>query len=162
MAIQKFVAVITASGAFAILSSAFAQSPTASAASAAATSLHFDKPMDVNGVSVVCTGVGDSDESNPLWADYPVKVVTAGKDGQWLGGATITIKSGGKDLATVSCGGPWTLFKVSPGRYDVTATIQDESKSGVVFAKAGGQGRVILRFLNRGGAISAEHVPATQ
>jgi len=124
--------------------------------------LPFDRPTVVDGVEAVCTGVGESDENNQRWATYPVKVVLAGKGGQYLGGAAVTIIRDGNPLATVTCAGPWTLFKVPPGRYEVSANLNGETQKETVYASQSGQGRVILRFLDRGGTVSPDHVPASQ
>jgi hypothetical protein len=155
MLIAKIRCLISAASALAITAaSAYAQGSAGTP-----PALQFDTPTTVNGVVSVCTGIGNADETNTKWAAYPVKVEIAGKEGQYLGGATVTIKKDGSELATVTCAGPWILFKLAPGRYDVTGTIKGEIKTGVVYAPQSGQGRVILRFLNRGGAVSPQYVP---
>jgi hypothetical protein len=116
----------------------------------------------VNGIETVCSGVGVSDEDAARWAQYPVKVVVAGKGGQFLGAAAITVTKDGKPVTTVTCPGPWTLLKLPAGRYEVSGNIQGETETGTVYAPATGQGRVILRFLNRGGTVSPQYVPPMQ
>jgi hypothetical protein len=44
------------------------------------------------------------------------------------------------------------VFKLDPGRYDVSATIGGETRTGVVFARKQGRSPGILRFLNPRGA----------
>ena len=132
------------------------------AASAQNSSLPFDTPTTVNGIETVCSGVGVSDEDAARWAQYPVKIVLAGKEGQFLGNAAITVSKGGKPVTNVTCPGPWTLLKLSPGRYEIRGTIDGETTKGTVYAPATGQGRVILRFLNRGGAVSPQYTPPMQ
>jgi hypothetical protein len=129
----------------------------AGAASAQSPSLPFDTPTTVTGVESVCTGVGVSDEDGARWAQYPIKIVIAGKEGQFLGGATLTVSRNGMPLTTVTCAGPWTLFKLTPGRYEISGNINGEIQKQTVYAPATGQGRVILRFLDRGGAVSPEY-----
>jgi hypothetical protein len=128
-------------------------------ASAQTNSLSFDTPTMVNGIQTVCSGVGVSDEDAARWAQYPVKIVLAGKDGQFLGNAAINVSKGGKPVTAVTCPGPWMLLKLSPGRYEISGTIDGETAKGTVYAPARGQGRVILRF-NRGGAVSTQHTPS--
>ncbi|MGH6878624.1 MAG: hypothetical protein ACREHV_14780 [Rhizomicrobium sp.] len=128
----------------------------------AGTSLSYDTPTAVNGVESVCTGTGESDENNLRWATYSVKVVLAGKGGQYLAGATVTLSQGGKNLVTVSCNGPWILFKVAPGRYHISAVLNGETQTGDVYAQQSGQGRVIIRFIDRGGTVSPDNVPSSQ
>jgi hypothetical protein len=130
----------------------------AAAAWAQGGSLPFDTPTPVNGVETVCSGVAVSDEDAARWAQYPVKIVLAGKGGQFLGNAVVTVSKGGKAVTTVACPGPWTLLRLAPGRYDVSGTIEGEIAKGTVYAPATGQGRVILRF-NRGGALSPQYTP---
>jgi len=132
------------------------------ALSAQDNAVAFDTPTTINGVETVCSGVGVSDEDAARWAQYPVKVVVAGKAGQFLGGAAITISKGGKPVTTVTCAGPWTLLKLPPGRYEVSGSIHGETETGTVYAPATGQGRVILRFLDHGGTVSPQYVPPMQ
>jgi hypothetical protein len=132
------------------------------AAFAQGGAMEFDKPTIVNGIETVCSGVGVSDEDAARWAQYPVKVVVAGKGGQFLGAAAITVTKDGKPVTTVTCPGPWTLLKLPAGRYQVSGNIQGETETGTVYAPATGQGRVILRFLNRGGTVSPQYVPPMQ
>ncbi|HEY6577978.1 MAG TPA: hypothetical protein VIY09_01525 [Rhizomicrobium sp.] len=124
--------------------------------------LAYDTPMVVNGIESVCTGTGESDENNLRWAAYPVKVVLAGKGGQYLAGAAVSVSQNGRNLLTVSCNGPWTLFKLAPGRYTISALLNGETQTGEVYAQQTGQGRVILRFLDRGGTVSPQGMPSSQ
>ena len=146
----------------ACLAALAAASLFATAASAQSGSLPFDTPTTVNGIETVCSGVGVSEEDVARWAQYPVKIVLAGKEGQFLGNAAITASKGGKPVTNVTCPGPWTLLKLPPGRYEISGTIDGETTKGTVYAPATGQGRVILRFLNRGGAVSPQYTPPMQ
>lgn len=109
--------------------------------------LSVNAPTMVNGVETVCTGVGETDRSDPRWASYPAKVELVGKGGEYLGNAQISLSKAGKTLINIGCAGPWALFKLKPGRYDVNATTGGETKKGVIYAQAKGQGLLILRFL---------------
>ncbi|HEX4078082.1 MAG TPA: hypothetical protein VHX61_04305 [Rhizomicrobium sp.] len=124
--------------------------------------LPYDTPTVVNGIDSVCTGTGESDENNRRWATYPVKVVLAGKEGQYLAGATVTVSQGAKPLLTVSCNGPWILFRLAPGRYSLSATLNGETETGNAYASQSGQGQVTLRFLDQGGTISPQGMPGAQ
>jgi len=144
------------------VASLFALAWVSAAQAQSANSPPFDTPTVVSGVETVCSGVGVSDADAARWAKYPIKVVLAGKAGQFLGGAAVTLSQGGNALVTVTCGGPWTLFKVPPGHYEISGNYQGETEKATVDAPAAGQGRAVLRFLNKGGAVSPEYKQPTQ
>jgi hypothetical protein len=127
-----------------------------------AVQLPYDTPMTIEGVETVCTGIGQDARSDPRWNAYPLKVVLAGEGGQYLGAARLNVAAQGESMMDVSCGGPWVLFKLEPGRYAVTATINGNTAKSTAFVPATGQGRIVLRFPSLGGAISAEHQPAME
>jgi hypothetical protein len=124
--------------------------------------LPFDTPVVVEGVETVCTGIGQDSRSDPRWNAYPLKVVLAGEGGQYLGEARLNVAVEGESMMDVRCRGPWVLFKLDPGRYVVTATINGNTVKSTAYVAEGRQGRVILRFPAVGGAISPEHEPATE
>jgi hypothetical protein len=126
---------------------------------ASATDLPLNSPTVVNGIAGVCTGIGDEAQRDPRWAAYSVKIVFAGKGGQFLTDADVTVSRDGKDLFNGFCGGPWLLLKLPAGRYHITGVLDGQHAETSVIAPATGQGRAILRFLASGGAISAEHKP---
>jgi hypothetical protein len=122
--------------------------------------LSFDQPQQVSGIEFVCTGIGSSSRADPRWASYPLRVEVAGADGQFLGNVEIAVERDGAALARVICGGPWILARLDAGAYSVTAGFEGLTTSGDVNVPASGQGRLILRFPESGGAVSPEHVPA--
>jgi hypothetical protein len=121
--------------------------------------LPLDQPRTMRDMEAVCTGIGSDAREDPRWAVYPLKVEVAGRLGQFLGEAEVTITKGTEAVVTVRCAGPWILFKLSPGTYGVTAEVEGTSKSGKVTVGAKGQARIVLRFPNQGGAVSPEYVP---
>ena len=131
----------------------------AASAQEKASALPFDTPMTMRAVEAVCTGIGADAREDPRWAAYPLKVELAGKAGQLLGEAQITISKGDEALASVTCGGPWVLFKVMPGAYQVEAQVEGTAKTAKVNVGAKGQARVTIRFPEVGGATSPEYVP---
>lgn len=56
------------------------------------------------------------------------------------------MRKGDEALAAVDCGGPWVLFKLMPGAYDVSAEIGGITKTAWVNEGGSGQARVVLRF----------------
>lgn len=138
----------------AIVLAAGALVPVFSSASAqVADTLRLDTPSAVESIETVCTGVDANSRGDQRWNSYALKIEIAGKGGQYLGDEEITLDRDGNHLAQVTCGGPWLLFKVSPGRYRVSATIEGRTVTSSAFAPANGQGRVILRFPEMGGVL---------
>lgn len=123
----------------------------------AAPSLPLNKPTTVDGITTVCTGIGEEHQNDPRWSAFPLKIVFAGKDGQWVTDADISITRDGTGLLDVHCGGPWLLVKLPAGRYRVAGQMDGQRYTEKAFAPRKGQGRVILRFPNSGGVTSAEH-----
>jgi hypothetical protein len=81
-----------------------------------------DTPATINGVEVVCTGVGSA-KDDPRWSAYPVKIVLATTGGANLANAHVSLTKGGKEVAGVDCDAPWILFKPPAGSYTATATM---------------------------------------
>jgi hypothetical protein len=119
----------------------------------------LNHPVTTNGIEAVCTGVAVDAADMPRWNAYPLKVVAAGKGGQFLGGETVTVRKDGKVLTSVTCDGPWVLFKLSAGSYEVGAALDGKTATAKTIVPATGQARVVLRFLETGGAVSPEHKP---
>jgi hypothetical protein len=114
-----------------------------------------DTPTDIGGISTVCTGVG-SGKDDPRWASFPVKLVLATPDGQFLAGAHVRLSQGGKVLAETDCDAPWILFSPAPGDYNVTATMlgkdgqpNGQTRSANVTVAGKAQKTVTLTFANQ-------------
>jgi len=110
-----------------------------------------DKPSMIGTVEAVCTGVGLDARENPLWAGYPLKVEVAGRGGQYLGEVQLTVTQAGQTIASLRCGGPWILLRLTAGRYAVEAQTEGHKVSSSALVPANGQSRVILRFPDLGG-----------
>ncbi len=123
------------------------------AAPALAGSIPMDAPVAVNGITTVCTGVGDAAQNDPRWKAYPVRVEFSNANAQYITGATVTLKDAkGKVLSVVDCGGAWLLFQLVPGKYSVGATLDGLPQVPVASASFSppkqGQKRVVLSFKN--------------
>ena len=118
------------------------------AGGAHAAAFPMDTPMKMRDIEAVCTGVGAEARSDPRWAGYRLRVEVAGTGGEYLGDVQVSIAKGGEALASVACGGPWVLFNLAPGAYDVTAEFGGESRMGKANVGAAGQARIVLRFTN--------------
>src|SRR5258706_16178810 len=69
-----------------------------------------DTPTTINGVEVVCTGVGSA-KDDPRWSAYPVKIVLATTGGANLANAHVTLMKGGQEVAGGGFGAPRGFFK---------------------------------------------------
>ena len=118
----------------------------AQAAHGEPVTLAMHTPTKINGVETVCTGVGLDARENPLWDGYSLKVEIAGSAGRYLGDENVTVRNNGTDLLSLSCAGPWILFQLPPGHYEIMAEIGGNTVSSPAFVSDTGQGRIILRF----------------
>ena len=94
----------------------------ASSGWAIADPLPMDTPVPINGVEVVCTGIG-SGKDDPRWAEYPVRVEFSNGAAQYLAGVHLTLSSRQGQIASVDCDGSWVLFRLSRGTYKITAEL---------------------------------------
>jgi hypothetical protein len=120
----------------------------ASTAPAMADPMSMDKPVQMNGLETVCTGVGET-KDDPQWLSYPVRIEFSNGGAQYLSGATVRISRGADTVATLDCPGAWVLLRGAPGAYRVDASIDNSSARPVNAAfrmGSGGQKRIILRF----------------
>lgn len=115
----------------------------------AADPLPLDRPVNVNGIDVVCTGIGEGAQHNPDWKTYPIRVEFSNEGAQYLAGAHIALSKDNKQLASFDCSGAWVLLKLTKGTYAVAATLLDhpgDERSATFSPPASGQKRVVLQF----------------
>jgi len=118
----------------------------AHAQDATAPPLPFDSPVSMRAMEAVCTGIGADARNDPRWPTYPLRIELVGRAGEYLGQATVTLTQNGEAIISARCGGPWLLLKVPTGAYDVSAEVENLTKTGRVTVPATGQGRLVLRF----------------
>lgn len=122
-----------------------------SAAPALAGHMAMDKPVDVNGITTVCTGIGDEAQHDPRWKAFPVRIEFSNDAKQYLSGAHVDLKdASGKTLASVDCSGAWVLFQLPAGKYSVFATLlyhpKQPASSADFSPPESGQKRIVLEF----------------
>jgi hypothetical protein len=106
-----------------------------------------DEAVTINGFHVACTGVGDESKSDPKWRDYSVRLEFAGGEQQYLADVDVRVESAsGEELVSVTCGGPWILVDLEPGKYRVRASFERLSKAATFTAPSHGQKRVVVAF----------------
>lgn len=122
----------------------------------------MNAPITIHGVKAVCTGIGANAERDARFTSYPLRIELAGRLGQYLAGADFTITRKHKTMLEVHCGGPWLYVKLEPGRYRAAAIREGKTATSLAWVSAKGQakaqGRVILRFPQQGGTVSAEYL----
>jgi len=120
----------------------------AATGSAVADPMAMDRPVQMNGLETVCTGVGET-KDDPQWLSYPVRIEFSNGGAQYLSGATVRISHGAETVGSLDCPGAWLLLRGAPGEYRVDVTI-DNSSARAVNASfrmgSGPQKRIVLRF----------------
>lgn len=120
------------------------------AAVAAGTAQSAQNQIMTSGqVTFASGGVGDDSlqRMEALSKDFNLKVIFALKAGNYVSDVAVVISDvrGAKVLETVS-EGPWFLAKLPPGKYQFTATYENESFTRATTIPATGQRELILRW----------------
>lgn len=106
-----------------------------------------DEPVVVNGLDLVCTGVGEDARNDPRWRAYPVRIEFANADAQYLSDAVLAVATAdGEQLFEVTCDSPWILANLEPGKYVLAATYDGIVKTEKFTAPKSGQARFVVRF----------------
>jgi hypothetical protein len=124
----------------------FALAATNVLAQEAAPTLPFDSPVSMREMEAVCTGIGADARNDPRWQAYPLRIELVGRAGEYLGEALVSLMRGDEAIISVRCRGPWLLLKLAPGAYNVTAEVENVSKTAPATVPATGQARVVIRF----------------
>jgi hypothetical protein len=107
----------------------------------------IDEPVDVNGVALACTGIGDEAREDPRWKEYAVRLEFANRDAQYLSDVDVAVQdANGEVLFEVRCDSPWLLAKLPPAKYTVTGTFEQIVKTATFTAPKTGQSRIVVRF----------------
>jgi len=109
-----------------------------------------DKPVELNGITALCTGTGSS-KDNTDWQGYPVRVEFSNAAAQFLSGMHVKLNDGKTTVAEFTCWAPWVLFKAPAGNsYKLTASLAGRADSPVKSASftvpSSGQKRVDIAF----------------
>jgi hypothetical protein len=106
-----------------------------------------DEPVVVNGLHLVCTGVGEDARNDPRWRAYPVRIEFANAKAEYLSDAVLAVATAdGEQLFEVTCDSPWVLANLEPGKYVLAATYEGIVKTEKFTAPKVGQGRFVVRF----------------
>ncbi len=106
-----------------------------------------DQPVVVNGLDLVCTGVGEDARNDSRWAGYPVRIEFANADAQYLSDVVLSVaRADGTMMFEVTCDSPWILANLEPGKYVLHATYESFAKTEKFTAPKSGQARFVVRF----------------
>ena len=108
-----------------------------------------DPILEANGIKYACAGVGKVSRNDPRWPSFPVKLVFAASNGDFLGDPAVAITDGsGKQVFQAQCNGPWVLIELPAGSYQVHATGQKGAyaKDFAIAVKAGAQTSKTIRL----------------
>lgn len=114
-----------------------------------AVAVPLDSEQVVNAVSVACTGIGQT-KADPRWLAYSTRIEFSNPAREYLANEGVAVfNAAGARLASVTCEGPWLLFKLPPGAYRAEAWLLDQpaaSSSASFRAPAKGQLRLVMQF----------------
>jgi hypothetical protein len=150
---QRVLAVLLPVSAFALCVGLAAQASTVQ-------TLPVDRSTQIRGIDAACTGVGQSDEHENPWNNYPVKLEMVKPYGQYLEDEVVTLRErNAGELLRVRCDAPWVLMRLSPGRYRATVRVPNMAAKEIAFTVPQ-QGRrdVIVRFPNQ---VAGKETPRT-
>jgi hypothetical protein len=101
-----------------------------------------------NGHEFVCTGVGIYARSDPRWPAFPLKMVFAAGNGDYLGDVSVNLTdAGGKTVIVAHCEAPWLLAKLPAGRYQAELVANGEhNKTVQVDVPSVGQTQLVVAF----------------
>jgi len=99
-----------------------------------------------SGLQYVCTGIGES-KFDPQWEAFPLKLVVATVEGDYLGDFTATIAdSGGATIFDAHCLAPWMLVNLPAGNYTATLTTRGTYEKTVDVEIGSGQHEITVHF----------------
>jgi hypothetical protein len=107
-----------------------------------------DEPVDINGVSYACTGVGDEAKEDVRWPDFAMRIEFANRNAEYLADVTVSVADakGEKLFEDARCDSPWFLADLPPGKYTVSATVEGITKTAKFTSPKTGQSRIVVRF----------------
>jgi hypothetical protein len=108
-----------------------------------------DPAQGSGGIQSISDGVGLDSREELLSSrgNYNLWVVLTLADGEYLGGAEITIRDhSGRSVLETKADGPWLFAKLPGGHYTVNARAHDSTRSARVTVAATGLKRVALTW----------------
>jgi hypothetical protein len=149
MIANRLTTALCAAFAAAAVAPAVAQPPAAPGAGIPSQNLPLDRGIEIAGVQVACTGMGQT-RDDPRWAAYPVRVEFAGAHADYVADEHVLLTTArGKPLFRAYCAAPWVLLKPPPGAYAIQGWLPNSAatpRSGSFTVPDKGQKRLTLTF----------------
>ncbi len=128
----------------------FATAASATPDAKVATVVPLDRTLEVGGVMVGCTGIGQT-KTDPRWLEFPIRVEFSNPAREYLVGAVVAVSDArGRLVLTVSCEGPWVLLNLHKGAsYKVEAILLERPASAprsATVKATNTQQRIVLQF----------------
>lgn len=105
--------------------------------------------MTQNGIRYVSGGIGEEEAAamQKLAAHYSLRVMVAGKSGEYLSDVDVTVASAaGKSVFSARTDGPFLLVALPAGHYRVTAASGQATQTRAVVVPAQGTARLDMRL----------------
>ena len=105
-----------------------------------------DTVLTDGGHRYACTGIAES-KYDPRWNEFPLKIVAATVEGDYLGDIAVTVRDGnGTVQVATHCLAPWFLADLAPGRYEVTVVARGQYEKTVNVTVGTSQTQVVVHF----------------
>ena len=92
-------------------------------------------PIEHTGTVAYLNGGAGLDEMAYLKSrsrEFPLQVLFSGRGGEYVVADSVTVREGGREVASVRDAGPLLMLQVPPGRYTVEARFGDSTERRVV------------------------------
>jgi hypothetical protein len=109
------------------------------------------EPMSYNGVSYVSGGIGlgERQKLETMSKDYNLKLVFAIQKGNFLADVKVMITNGGgHTVLEATSEGPWLFAKLTPGTYNISATVAGKTIQKVVQVRDGGHSQLSFVWMH--------------
>jgi len=105
-----------------------------------------DTILTDGGHRYACTGIAES-KYDPRWKEFPLKIVAATVEGDYLGDIAVTVRDGNGTIQVAThCLAPWFLADLAPGRYAVTVVARGQYEKTVNVTVGTSQTQVVVHF----------------
>lgn len=102
-------------------------------------------PAKAADIQSLCSGIGEEAAAEAAAFKHTLKLVYAEPNGDYLGGVTTEVSKDGQPVLTETCPGPWLLIDLPSGAYQISSTLDGQTKSSTVRV-TGSAREAVVRF----------------